>query len=265
MRNKTPLSIVQVEEACPSAFHKTAHPNRSERYVHLPTSELITSMMDNGYGVSRAQQKQTRSSEAMNFTRHLLAFRPVESFDKQVIVGDATPEILLVSSHDGTTAFRLFVGMFRFVCANGLMAGDTFANETIYHRGDAAEQMVTKSDALMQEYVPKLKHWVETAQDTDLTSRQQNAFAEKAMQIRHGKDTPYDHKLLLHAKRDEDKGDNVWRVYNRVQENLMQGGIEGRSATGRRSVLRPINRVTKDVTYNQQLWDLASTHLKEAA
>jgi hypothetical protein len=242
-----------------------AHPNRSERYVHLPTSELIQSMLDNGYGVSRAQQKHTRTQEAMKFTRHLLAFRPLDTFSKKPIMGAATPEILLVSSHDGTTAFNLFVGMFVFVCANGLMAGDTFASEKIYHRGDAADQMVIKSDKLVEYFVPKLTAWCQNAQDTTLTTKQKNKFAKNAMQIRHGEDTPYASKELLVPRRPEDAGDSVWQVYNRVQENLMKGGIEGKSAAGRRSVLRPINRVTKDVIYNQQLWDLAGGYLKEVA
>ena len=265
MHSTSPISIKEIKSLCPAAFHMDAHPNRSDRYVHLPTSQLIESMLDNGYGVSRAQQKNTHTAEAMNYTRHLLSFRPLDTFAEKALAGQATPEICLVSSHDGTTAFNLFVGMYVFICANGLMAGDTFASEKIYHRGDAADQMVDKSNNLVDVFVPKLNTWCKDAQSTELSPKQIGKFANDAMEIRFGEHKPFESKRLLDIRRPEDKGNNVWSVYNRVQENLMKGGIDGKTATGRRSTLRPINRVPKDVTYNQKLWDLASDYLEQAA
>ena len=84
------------------------------------------------------------------------------------------------------------------------------------------------------------------------------------MQIRHGDQTPYEPQQLLHAQRKEDVGFDLWAAFQRVQENLMRGGIEGTTATGRRSVSRPINRVTKDVIYNRALWDLTEEYAEAA-
>ena len=264
MRASNPLTLAEIKTHCPAAFHNAPKPGRSERYVHLPTSQLITRMMDNGYGVSRAQQKHTRAEEDMATTRHLLAFRPLDTFSQPVIAGAATPEVLLVSSHDGTTAFGLFVGMFVFVCANGLMAGENFFSEKIQHRGDAADKLVVKSDEVIEHFVPKLNTWCKDAQSTIMSPFEIGEFCGKAMKIRHGADEPYSPLELANHRRPEDDGSSVWQVYNRVQENLMQGGVEGKTASGRRSVLRPINRVTKDVTYNQKLWDLAGSYLEAA-
>ena len=37
-------------------------------------------------------------------------------------------EIILLNSHDGTSSYQMLAGMFRFVCSNGLVCGDTVAD-----------------------------------------------------------------------------------------------------------------------------------------
>lgn len=42
-----------------------------------------------------------------------------------------------------------------------------------------------------------------------------------------GDKTPVTAEQLLLTRRDADKGSDLWRVFNRVQENLTQGGFSG--------------------------------------
>ena len=75
---------------------------------------------------------------------------------------------------------------------------------------------------------------------------------------------PFDAKMLLDSRRPEDAGADLWHTYQRVQENVMRGGIQGRSATGRISHMREITGVAADIDINRQLWDLADGYLKAA-
>ena len=40
-------------------------------------------------------------------------------------------------------------------------------------------------------------------------------------------------KQVLQPRRWEDKKDDLWMVYQRLQENLIKGGLSGRSAKGK--------------------------------
>lgn len=263
MRSNNPIPKDTIRELCPAVFQDAPHPDRSDKYVYISTETVLDAMLEAGFGVSRAQQTRARSAEAAGFARHLLSFRPLRSFNVAK-VGDAIPEVVLLNSHDGNCAYRLHVGIFRLVCENGMVAGRNFESIQIRHRGTPALEVVEQTHHIFDNYVPRLQNWVGLAQDFKLTPRQQNQFAREAQLIRYDKDA-FDPKELLVVRRDEDEGDSLWHVYNRVQENLMRGGIEFKNANGRQCETKPINRVTKDVIYNQKLWDLASDLLPEAA
>ena len=51
-------------------------------------------------------------------------------------------EIILLNSHDGTSSYQMLAGMFRFVCSNGLVCGDTVADVRVPHKGDVSGQVI---------------------------------------------------------------------------------------------------------------------------
>ena len=63
-------------------------------------------------------------------------------------------------------------------------------------------------------------------------------------------------------RRKEDMGVDLWSIFNVAQENILRGGYVNSST--RRNV-RPISNIQKDVKYNSQLWDLASTYSEGAS
>lgn len=67
----------------------------------------------------------------------------------------------------------------------------------------------------------------------------------------------FDAGRLLQARRTCDQGNDLWSVYNKVQENVIVGGIEGRTAHGRRTMSRRINSIDEDLRINLALWQEA--------
>ena len=49
-------------------------------------------------------------------------------------------------------------------------------------------------------------------------------FALKAAQLRFGKEAKLSPEMLLFVERQEDAGNSMWAVLNRVQEKLVNGG-----------------------------------------
>lgn len=261
MRTDLGFTLGDLERLCPAIYSDKPAESVSNKFVHIRTADVVEALYDAGFKASRAQQKKTRSAERMATTRHLLCFRRQSGFN-QLVAGEYIPEVVLVSAHDGTTAYNLFGGMFRVVCANGLIVGSSIYGISVPHIGEVAKNVVQAS-LQIAESMGEMESVVERMRTHALAYERAMGFAEHAMDIRYKEERPFKAELLLERRRAGDAHDDLWTTYNVVQENLMKGGQEGRSATGRRSIARGIGRVTKDVIYNQKLWDLALEYLND--
>ena len=95
------------------------------------------------------------------------------------------------------------------------------------------------------------------------TRDEQIQFAERALAVRYPepKQRGMQPSQLLTCRRVQDTGDDLWSVFNRVQENLLVGGLSGWSASGRLTRTRRITSIREDVRLNGRLWDLAAEAL----
>lgn len=89
-----------------------------------------------------------------------------------------------------------------------------------------------------------------------------HALANAALKYRFGEDyQPVTVSQLLTPRRREDYSDDLWTVYQRVQENLMKGGLSGRTAQGKSSRTRAVTGIDGDVKLNRALWIMAENML----
>ena len=103
-----------------------------------------------------------------------------------------------------------------------------------------------------------------------MTKEEQKAFATRALEIRFGEETisrVTDAQIqeMLCPLRSEDKGDDLYKVFNRVQEAVIRGGfnIAGQTKSGTKKVRR-ISNMLKDLDVNGQLWVLAEEFAEPA-
>ncbi|WP_340638650.1 DUF932 domain-containing protein, partial [Yersinia pseudotuberculosis] len=81
-----------------------------------------------------ACQTRVRDPEKRDYTKHMLRLRRVTQ-----IAGQQVPEIIMLNSHDGSSSHQLIPGMFRAVCANGLICGESFGDIRVPHKGDIVD------------------------------------------------------------------------------------------------------------------------------
>lgn len=234
-----------------SVFTDKAAPTMSERYVHVDTREVISLMEKEGFYVSGAKSAAPKKREAL-YAKHSIEFRHKEA---QVIDG-ATPRIVFVNSHDGSSAAMAVAGVFRFVCSNGLVVGSTFEKIRQRHAGDAAVELIDRMRALAKNS-DRLFAQIEQWQKIDLSKSQRIAFASMAGQLRWGDSQMYQPEEILNVRRAEDDKGDLWSTFNIIQENTVRGGLIGLSRSGRQSTSRPLTDIQRDISYNAQLWQLA--------
>ena len=262
-RQDRALTIDQVRRDAPSAFATEA----SSRYAYIPTANVIEGMMQAGFQPTLAKQGKTRVEGKAEYTKHLIRFRH-ETISQQMQVGDTTPEIVLVNSHDGTSAYKLMAGIFRLVCSNGLMvSAGTLDEVTVQHKGDVQGAVIDGSRRLL-ESAPKAMTQVKAWQSLQLAAGEQEAFAEAAHTLRFADDEgelkiPITAAMLLQSRRSADAGSDLWRTMNRVQENVIRGGLRARAARqpgqriGRMVTTREVRGIDQDVRLNRALWALS--------
>jgi len=260
-RQSTALTLDAVRAIAPSAFATTAHESRSDRYTYIPTSTVIEAMMREGFQPFKAAQGNSRIEGKREYTKHMIRFRHQSAIE--VKVGDSVPEVVLINSHDGTSAYKLIAGIFRLVCSNGLVVAEsTTGSLNIAHKGDVVANVIEGSFQIVDES-RKALGVTENWSRLQLTSGEQQAFAEAAHVVRfadsEGKvETPITAAQLLRPRRSEDTNSDLWRTFNRVQENVVRGGIHGYDSTARRRVsTREVKGIDQDVKLNRALWTLA--------
>lgn len=265
-RRQQALTLEMVRQYAPSAFATQPHESRSERYTYIPTVNVIEGMIKAGFQPFSASQSRSRIEGKAEFTKHMIRFRHMDVSQIHA-VGDVLPEVVLVNSHDGTSAYKLIAGFFRLVCSNGLMIADsTVDSVSVMHKGNVISEVVQASNGIIENSHKALSA-VSTWKNLQLTSGEQNAFAEAAHTVRfadsEGKvTTPITASQLLQARRHDDTGSDLWKTFNRVQENVIKGGLTAvqRDAQGRRIrrvSTRQVKGIDQDVKLNRALWQLA--------
>lgn len=234
----------------------------TERYVQVPTHRVITSMADAGYHPVQAQQDNPRRRDP-RFVTHRVILRHEDNLSPDTGAGEV-PQIILVNSHNGRTKLRMYAGLYRFVCANGLVVGREHFRMEVAHMTGAVAAALEFAERITRQ-ATDLAAVIERWSAIELSKQRANEMARHAAELRFG-DTAasYDVKDLLEARRTEDDGRSLWQVYNRLQENGAKGNVQGQSASGRRVRSRPLSAIHADMDFNTGLWNLAERYAEAA-
>ena len=263
MMSRQGLTPAAMTQLVPAAFAAAPDAMRtSKHYTFINTAQVLSALIDAGFQPTKAQQMRVRGGGSADHARHMIRFSHVRD---SITLVDAVPELVLINSHDGTSSYTLRAGLYRPVCTNGLLAqiGD-YGLIHVAHRGNIVANVVEGALAITRGF-ENIGAVVERMHAQALDEREQYDFAAQAMSVRyHHIDHPAPittDKLLL-PRRAEDYGNSIWTVFNRVQENLITGGIHSINAKGRATKTRPIRAIREDVRVNAALWQHAMALLR---
>jgi len=267
--DNTAMTPEQIIQRAPAVFADTKAEKLTDRYAQLKTADFIPIMADYGYLPTQAAQRKTRKNTNPEHSSHLLAFAKADDMNGS---GGVRSEVLLYNSHDGSSSVRLLAGAFRFVCTNGIVAGEGF-NTRLHH----TKNSINSFEDLLRSTVEKLPavlELFEKMRSIKLDQEQKRSLAQKAVSLRWNYvDSVYeaDQETGIYAdkwsiadalstKRHQDVGDDFFTVWNRIQENVLRGNVFVKKVTDDHEVRirksRPINSVKEHIRVNQGLFDL---------
>lgn len=262
-------SLEELKEIAPSIFTEKGSDKTSSKYTHIPTDRVIKDLELLGWGVVDAKEVNARQDKG--YQKHLVVFRNPDvsinkkstNVDGEVFEDIVFPQILVTNSHDGKNSFKFQAGLYRMVCENGLVIADQqFEDYTIRHMGYDFEAL----QGVIKDMISNLDLTVESMnkmRKIELDENQQFEFAKKLLDIRvEGTDNLYREEQIgdiLVPQRKEDFGDDLWSVFNRVQENIVEGNFKYYNAKtlGTERQARPIKNFKQDMDVNKKLFSAA--------
>ncbi|EKB5402246.1 DUF945 domain-containing protein [Salmonella enterica] len=243
IRRDRPLTHEELMQYTPSVFGEDKHASRSDRYSYIPTITLLENLRREGFEPFFACQSRVRDPGRRDYTKHMLRLRRAGQ-----ITGQQVPEIIILNSHSGESSFQLLPGVFRSVCTNSLVCGQSFGEIRVPHRGDIAGKVIEGAYEVLNVF-DRVEEKREAMQSLLLPPPAQQALANAALTYRFGEEhQPVAATQILTPRRYEDRKDDLWSVFNRIQENLSKGGLAGRTAKGKRTHTRAVNGIDGDVS-----------------
>jgi hypothetical protein len=235
----------------------------SDHYTQIPTIQVVEDMRKLGWEPVQAIGVKARKGGNSAIKKHLVKFRNegVYMADSEGNV-DSYIEILLTNSHDGSSTFRFEAGIFRVVCSNGLVVKDNdLGTLKIRHQGYDFETLRSLINTMVEK-LPDVVGRINTFSNTLLEEINIDDFALKAAQLRFGDEMiNYNIQSLLEVTRNEDQGNNIWCVLNRLQEKLVNGGFNYQNEKGKTRKARAIKNFTQNIEFNSKLWELAESYV----
>ena len=251
----------EMSEIAPSIFTMKPSNEVTEKYTHIPTEKVIDDMELLGWGVVDVKQVKARTEKTQGVQKHLVVFR-----NNDVVIngedGDTVyPQVLLTNSHDGKNSFQFTAGLFRMICENGLVvATDTFEDVKIRHMG---YDFSTLQDTIkeMVERLPLTVEAMNKMKEIELGEEQMFNLAKSFLDIRvEDTDNTFDDQAVeevLEAQRKADEGNMLWEVFNRVQENIIEGNFEYKTPSGKLRQARIIKNFKQDQDVNKKMFSEA--------
>ncbi len=260
----TALTNEQIQLKAPSAFAGQPWEKQSDRYAFIPTSNVIDGLRNNGFAPVSAVQSLSRIPGKQFFTKHCIQFEALDSIAKQTVVGDSTVRMNLINSHDGTSRYVVSLGVFRKTCMNGAHVSEGLVQSiSIRHTGNIVDEVLNATHQLIEQ-APKITTTIAQWKQIILTDGEKQIIAEAASLVRFEGQAPVTIDQILGTRRREDNANDLWTVFNRVQENVVRGGLrykaevrnpETNAYEGTRNAkTRAVKSISEDRKLNQALW-----------
>lgn len=245
--------------------------NVSKRYIPIATQDVIKEI-----------RKQAGEVKITGFTNANVRKPGKDGFQKHAVICelpdadmiDGTKmNIIIFNSNDRSTSLKIFMGSLRMACSNQMVWGEQIAEpisirhtqkdwkESIKDLMDEYEIIKLETEQMIEDMMNKELSLVDTA----------NLCYEVALELIEPDISGQilDPMQFNSLHRVEDRGRDLWHTFNRIQYNMMNGGIKRViEKEDENEVLLPtisnthkITDASKQIDFNRRLHKIVMTYL----
>jgi hypothetical protein len=215
-----------------------------QKPFYVPTVEVIEMLQNDGWlikGVAEQREKNRKVS-----SNYVQLHHPDFSLKNRLGKTEAVSSLTISNSCDGNKPLIMDLGLYRQVCSNGVIAFDEHGERIQIKHTEVNYKNLRNFISLVNNKTDKVLESFGILQNKNMTVEEAREFAYKAAKLRHDEDKISDVVIndLLSINRIEDEGNDLWTVFNRIQENLTAD----------------INNLTTDISLNKQLSAMADQY-----
>jgi len=276
-RDRSPLTRETIIAKAPTVYADAPHDSRSGRYMFVNTGEMLEALGEVGWHPVQVTAQVPRIEDRRGHAKHEIRLAHVDhGIDYGLVTGanhivdrahalSTGIEMVLINSHDGTSAIDLSLGLFRLICTNGLVVPDGQIDG--YHVRHSAKwhDEVIEGTYRVLNATERVTESVTQMAGTDLPEPQRMLLAAHASGLRWPDgNAPVPPEQLLRPRRRDDSEPTAWNTLNVLQEHIIRGD-DGYRTPGTRTQraawrhTRPITGIDDAQRINRGLWEAVHT------
>jgi hypothetical protein len=264
-------TIDEIRNYAPAAFAPNESPKVSDRYSFVPTIDLLNAFESLGWNPTYARQNGTGP-----YARHMVRLTNPKLPFMDLKADKVKPQIVLDNSHNGMSNAQIHMGLFRLVCTNGLVIAmpGMFTSVRLRHVGIDMAELKQLMEVVANQYSVVGSHITEM-HNVKLNQDEREQFVIKAVAVREPhvfvkEDGTIDMKKattiikpsqIVEPLRGEDAKEDLWTIFNVIQERLVKGEFDRQTMNGRRTKPRGINNAARHIDFNKKLWEIAESYM----
>jgi hypothetical protein len=212
-----------------------------QKPFYIETLDAIKMLQDEGWQLKGvAEQRGKNRKIASHYAQlHHPDFSVLNDKGKT----EALASITISNSCNGAQPLNMDLGAFRLVCSNGAVRFDRAAESSIKHT-EVNYRELPQIIAKMNDKAIILAEEINSMKRKQLSVEDMKKFAFEAARLRFDDMTNVNIEDILRVNRIEDEGNDVWTVFNRIQESLTHN----------------VANFNQDILLNKQLFALADQY-----
>jgi hypothetical protein len=190
----------------------------SDKYQMINTEDVLHRLSNIGFELEGIQVAGVRKESNRDKQKHLATMKY-----KDMETPEGVPTIVIQNSHNRSSGFNIHTGFIRFACMNGLIAGSNIESLKVKHTNQEWDYLFGNFIYQYMDNVQKMQEEHRRLASKVWNSVKLRYFLEEASKIRYNIEDVMDINELNLVRRIEDRGNDGYKIYNRVQEALTQG------------------------------------------
>lgn len=212
-----------------------------QKDFYIPTLDVVQKLQNEGWEIQGVDEARARNRKIVS--NYVQMQHPDFAVKNSKGQDEAIASLTISNSCSGNKPLQLDLGAYRQICSNGLVAFDAASESSkIKHTRINAKDL----DLFIFNLSNKSNRMIENInamKNKNMPYDEIKKLAYSAAKLRFNEDDDkFDIDALLKVNRIEDESDDVWTVFNRIQENLTYD----------------VKNKEEDIELNKQLYELVN-------
>jgi hypothetical protein len=212
-----------------------------QKEFYIPTLDIVTKLQDEGWQLNGVAEQRGKNRKISN--NYVQLQHPDFAIKNNKGKDEAYTSITISNSCNGSQPLQMSLGAYRMVCANGLIMFDEFAEHEKIKHVEVNYRDLDRFVISMNSKANKLLTEVNEMKQKGLSIEDMRKLAREAASLRYDNLDEINIDSLFAANRVEDESNDLWTVFNRIQENLTHD----------------VSNMNEDIRLNQQLFSLVES------